>query len=496
MKCGDGLVIDAVESSSLPEQGGRVYELVRNGRDFVPSSKQVTGGLAEIRFGRNDVDLRKIRSGQSVWKTDDPELTRRLRKTFEGAPHKTIALDFDVTAETGKPLVIEARTATGLFSRVESDETLVHAERLAASEELFQNQLGRLGGSIYHLGSIAAMITGAPLVPKSLLNGMRRQLVESLEFIADSAPTRTLTSEPVLPRLKAAINALIAAEPRSAELPKLSVLCRTTAQIQAALAQSIQTIYAEYQDIKEYKHAVEAVRRGRAEIFLATPRIEKPFEGNLFKFLAKLGADGILVRNAGGIEFCNANGIPFVADFSMNAANELTVELLKSLGALRVTASYDLNVDQLDDLLTACPKEWLEVVIHQQIPMFHMGHCVYCAFLSPGTNETNCGRPCDKHDVKLRDRTGVDHPLKADVGCRNTLYNGTTQSAVEYLPRLISHGARHLRIEFLDDEPATVVRTIGVYRDVLDGKRDARNLWRELRATGKYGVTRGSLNVL
>ena len=125
-----------------------------------------------------------------------------------------------------------------------------------------------------------------------------------------------------------------------------------------------------------------------------------------------------------------------------------------------------------------------------------MEHCVYCAFLSPGTDATNCGRPCDTHDVKLKDRTGVEHPLKADVGCRNTLYNATPQSAAEYLDRFISHGVRHLRIEFLDDEPAAVVRTIGVYRDVLNGKRDAKNLWRELRATGKYGVTRGPLNVL
>ena len=74
--------------------------------------------------------------------------------------------------------------------------------------------------------------------------------------------------------------------------------------------------------------------------------------------------------------------------------------------------------------------------------MFHMEHCVYCAFLSPGTDATNCGRPCDLHDVKLRDRVGMDHPLKADVGCRNTLYNAVPQTAAEYLPRLQKHGAR------------------------------------------------------
>ena len=207
----------------------------------------------------------------------------------------------------------------------------------------------------------------------------------------------------------------------------------------------ITTIYADYQDIKQYAEAVAAVRRdsGTAAIYLATPRIEKPGEANLFGYLAKQGADGILVRNAGGMRFCSERGIPFVADFSLNAANPLTVELLKNRGAARVTASYDLNVDQLLNLLDATPPSWLEVVIHQQIPMFHMEHCVFCAFLSPGTDATNCGRPCDHHDVKLRDRVGKEHPLKADVGCRNTLYNAVPQTAAEYLPRLRKHGARH-----------------------------------------------------
>jgi putative protease len=196
------------------------------------------------------------------------------------------------------------------------------------------------------------------------------------------------------------------------------------------------------------------------------------------------------------MRFCSERGIPFVADFSLNAANPLSVELLRSRGAVRVTASYDLNVDQLLSLVDATPPSWLEVVIHQQIPMFHMEHCVYCAFLSPGTDATNCGRPCDTHDVKLRDRVGMEHPLKADVGCRNTLYNAVPQTAAEFLPRLLKHGAHFLRIEFLDDSPATVERTIRLYREVMAGDREGRWLWRELKASNQYGVTRGPLAVL
>ena len=98
-------------------------------------------------------------------------------------------------------------------------------------------------------------------------------------------------------------------------------------------------------------------------------------------------------------------------DFSLNATNELTVDYLQARGAERVTASYDLNRDQLLDLVAAVPPAWLEVVIHQHMPMFHMEHCVFCAVLSPGTNKNNCGRPCDVHEVKLRDRIGMEHPL-------------------------------------------------------------------------------------
>ena len=294
------------------------------------------------------------------------------------------------------------------------------------------------------------------MVPKSVLNELRRDLVARLDagWPRRPGPQRS-PPEPVLPALLAPIRRgarpsadRATARPLAAEL---SVLCRRTAQVEAAVAPGSRTIYADYQDIKEYADAVAAARRGGAVDLLATPRIEKPGEANLFRYLAKQGADGLLVRNAGGLYFCAERGIPFVADFSLNAANELTVELLKSRGAARVTASYDLNVDQLVDLLDAVPPDWLEVVIHQQIPMFHMEHCVFCAFLSPGTDNTNCGRPCDHHDVKLRDRVGMEHPLKADVGCRNTLFNAVPQTAAEYLPRLLDHGARHLRIEFLDD---------------------------------------------
>ena len=181
-----------------------------------------------------------------------------------------------------------------------------------------------------------------------------------------------------------------------------------------------------------------------ATILLATPRIQKPGEMGIFRVLKRHGADGILVRNLAGLAYYAEQGVPAVADFSLNATNELTAQWLIQRGAARVTASYDLNRDQLLEMAAAVPPEWLEVVIHQHMPMFHMEHCVFCAVLSPGRNKTDCGRPCDRHQVQLRDRIGKQHPLRADVGCRNTLYNATPQSAAEVIPQLIAHGLRRL----------------------------------------------------
>jgi putative protease len=490
VKPGDGVVLDGDEAAGVPEQGGRVFEVI-------PSR----GGLCEMRLGRDALDLNRVRLGQGVWKTDDPELSARLRRSFEAHPSRLVDLDVSVRAEVGRPLRVEARAATGGAAVVEIEAPLDPARSQPADEALLRDHLGRLGGTIYRLRSLEATLSGGPMIPRSVLNQARRDLVSRLDAQAERPPHRVIAAGSVLPDLLAPIMAerdcqlAESAQPGGVDV-ELSVLCRRTEQVEAAVAAGIGKIYADYQDIKEYAGALAVARREGAAIHLATPRIEKPREAKLFHYLARLGADGLLVRNAGGLYYCVGRGIPFVADFSLNAANPLSVELLKARGASRVTASYDLNTGQLLELLDAVPPGWLEVVIHQQIPMFHMEHCVFCAFLSPGTDKTNCGRPCDRHDVKLRDRVGMLHPLKADVGCRNTLYNAVPQTAAEFLPRILARGARHLRIEFLDDDPAAVARVIGLYREVIAGRRDAKTLWRELKATNQYGVTRGALNVL
>ncbi|MBI3861748.1 MAG: U32 family peptidase, partial [Planctomycetia bacterium] len=172
---------------------------------------------------------------------------------------------------------------------------------------------------------------------------------------------------------------------------------------------------------------------------------------------------------------------------------ELTVALFYESGLRTLVPSYDLNLDQLLSLLSHSDPALFEVVAHQHIPMFHMEHCIFSHALSNGKDSHDCGRPCDRHRVELRDHVGEAHPLAADVGCRNTLFRARAQSAAPYVPRLLAAGVRRFRVELLRETAAEACALIDSYAGVLAGGGAGPRVWHELRVLNQVGITRGTL---
>ena len=161
----------------------------------------------------------------------------------------------------------------------------------------------------------------------------------------------------------------------------------------------MQTIYCDFENPKKYREAVMLFTRRlphsstpHSALFVAPPRIFKMGEEWTLKQVRSCDADGYLVRNYDHLKFFAKDRR--VGDYSLNIANRLAADYFKNqFGLERVTASYDLNFTQLEALLQAAPPEWFEVTIHQHMPMFHMEHCVFCAFLSNGTDYTQLRPP-------------------------------------------------------------------------------------------------------
>ena len=398
-------------------------------------------------------------------------------------------------------MTLVMRDQEGHVVQAASQVPLAKAEKQPLSTERLREQLGRLGGTPFRLGELSNRLEGEVILPVSELNRLRREAASQLETLRAQPQRWALTG------IGSGVSVLGESAPastpdprRRTQDPALIVLVRTLAQLEVALKGGTPTIYCDFENPKKYRDAVALFRtvRGGATpaggpgIFVAPPRIFKTGEEWILEQVRSCNADGYLARNYDHLKYFADTRR--VGDFSFNVANAFAAEYFKNrFGLERVTASYDLNFTQLEALLHSAPPEWFEVTIHQHIPMFHMEHCVFCAFLSKGTDYSNCGRPCDTHEVRLRDRVGAEHPLKADVGCRNTVFNARAQTGAEHVGRMLALGVRTFRIEFVQETPEQVALTIAKYQQLLRGEITGTQVWRELKLLNQLGVTRGQL---
>ncbi len=472
VKKGDGIVFDTGGNTDH-EQGGRVYE-IEKGRLF---------------FQRNKIDFERLESGDRIWKTDDPALNSELQKTWkrESLPSRSVSVRWKVSGSVGEPLRIED-VENGAV--VESSQPLQVAEKRPLDEAVLRKQLGRLGSTVYRIADLAIELNGEVMCPMSELNRLRRSLVEQLDRKRENEFTQRRVTGATARDLLPVVENQVAKE------PELRVLCRTEEQVDAAIESGIRLLYVDLEDVRRYRGLVQKVRTEHPEVSLivATPRIQKAGETGLFRVVEKAKPDGVLVRNLGGIyHFRKHPEIRMIGDFSLNVANPICAARLIKQGMENLTISYDLNIEQVLDLLGMAPPEWFEITLHQHMPMFHMEHCVFCTFLSEGTDVTNCGRPCDKHEVQLRDRVGQLHPLSADVGCRNTLFNGRAQSGARFFGALRGAGLSRYRVELLEEDAFDTKQTIAAYQELLSEETRGEALWSQLQVDSRLGVVEGTL---
>ncbi|CAA6691422.1 MULTISPECIES: U32 family peptidase [unclassified Lentimonas] len=496
VKAGDGVVLDRGRPDER-EEGGRITSVdTENNRSF-------------IRFLRDSVNWHRVSAGDTVYKTSDPALDKALRQSFEvEQPNYKRPIRATVSGKIGSPLVLSLQDEEGRVVQTQSDKNLEAAQNKSADTATLTKQISRLGSTSFRLESLDNQLADGCMVPASMLNQMRRDAVDQLIALRAQPLRWELTERDLrteMGDLRTEESLLISNSNSSApppsglsSPPSLIPYVRNWEQFDVALTLPYSEIYIELEDPRKYAEAVERAREAeqqdgrKRDIWVAPPRMFKSGEDFITKQLLKCGADGFLARNHEHLNALSAHRMR--GDFSLNVANHLTAEYLIDRWKLeRLTASYDLNTTQLDALLSNSKPGWFEITLHQHMPMFHMEHCVFCAFLSEGKDFRDCGRPCDTHQVQLKDRVGALHPLKADAGCRNTLFNSKAQTGAEFAHDMAKHGAAAFRIEFLNETGDEVRRTMEHYEALLRGEMSPDTLWQELRLINQLGVTRGTL---
>jgi putative protease len=400
-------------------------------------------------------------------------------------------VDVRVIAREGQPLELEwsLPARPEVLVRVVSDAPLAAAQNRGLTAEFLREQLGRLGNTPYELGQVDLECDGSPFAPSSLLNLLRRQAVEKL-VECQSRLCAIETHDAV----RAVAQLLPAPKPAGAGAVKLHLLVRIAEQLDAAIALAPASITLDYLDLYGLLPSLERVKAAGIEARVASPRILKPGEQRIADFLLRAESP-ILVRSAGLLETLREAGVRLDGDFSLNAANAISAGMLLATGLGRVAPTHDLNAAQIAALARSVDPERLEAIAYHHLPVFHTEHCVFCRFLSTGTSYRDCGRPCEKHQVALRDSGGRPHPVMADVGCRNTVFGAEAQEASLHLAGWLAAGIRHFRLEFVHETPDQVTRIGRAFADFFAGRSTPEELHRLLQRSAPEGVTEGSLFV-
>ncbi len=512
VKPGDGLVFDGADwkSPQQPEEGGQVFEVFARGDRLMDS-----GGHheVELRFGNRQVDFAQVRVGDWVWRSHDPALERRYRAyTQASTPVTRKPLFWTVLGRAGEGLKLVVRDESGREVEAVSDTLLQPAARRALDTPTLEVELGRLGDTPFFLAALENKLEGDLFLPLSVLSRARRAALDALlawrrepeqreihtgqleRLYAETLHPGTLNLGTLNPGQLRAIRSPL--EPESSSTPEISVLVRRADQLEAAMESRPDEIVLDYLELYGLRPSVERILEAGIRAVVASPRILKPAEERIHHFLLGLPA-AILVRSIGLLKtLTQTSERPVLhGDFSLNAANRLTAQTLLEMGLARLAPTHDLNAAQIAHLARCVDPDRLEVIAYHHLPVFHTEHCVFCRFLSSGTDHTNCGHPCETHHVTLRDERGLEHPVLADVGCRNTVFEARVQSGARFLQAWRAAGIRRFRLEFVHEDGTAVRGVIRAFRAALEGKLNGAGLEREWARYAASGTTQGSFIV-
>jgi len=497
VRAGMGVMFDMGDPEAFDAPGGPIFFVGWNDTSNTNLAWQL-----ELTFGDPGPDLSRVNVGQELWLTGDPELQRDAERRASVEPTGRIAVKLQVTGGVGSALEVTALAmfaGRSLHATGRSSSTLEAARSGGGiSEALLRDKLGAFGGTPFRLDLLTVDGLGHGLhLPVSELKAVRRTLVAELEGQLLTPSLTVATSRNLVTELRAELGRDLLPND---EAPQLVPLCRTAEQLEAVIATGFgadavnNEVELDFMELVGLGHAVTRAKQAGLRVTLATVRVQKPGEEGYDRRIAALQPDAVLVRHWGGLmHFATTNRdatSPRVhGDFSLNVTNSLTARHLLSLGLHTVTASHDLDQRQLLELLPQVPKGRVAITLHHHIATFHNSHCVYAHLLSDGADYRTCGRPCEEHRVALRDYSGKEHPVLVDIGCRNTVFNASAQSAAPLVPTLLNAGVRRFRVELVWEKAEEVQRTLNAYRDLLAGKTTPAAAMRSIGVHEQYGVT-------
>ncbi len=197
---------------------------------------------------------------------------------------------------------------------------------------------------------------------------------------------------------------------------------------------------------------------------------------------AESGIDAFIVSDIGGASLLHTAipDLPLHASTQMSIHSSDGARVLQELGFTRVVPARELSRDNIRCLVESTPLE-VEMFVHGALCVCHSGQCLFSSLVGGRSgNRGECAQPCRLPYFSPSGREGAYLSLK-DL------------SLAEYVNDICDSGVASLKIEGRMKSPEYVYEVTRIWRELLDGRRNASlaDMERLASAFSRGGFTDG-----
>jgi putative protease len=246
-----------------------------------------------------------------------------------------------------------------------------------------------------------------------------------------------------------------------------------------------------------WENILELPEQVKARLLVETPRIvtQKDLSDvyNIKRRLLKSNVYGVIVNDLGSLNLFRDSHLVLWGGYGLNLFNDRAIEMIRSLGVQRITASLELCREELQ-AFNNCPAD-VEILVHG--PLCGM-ISDYCLLQALNNDSEDCGIYCVQDDFCLQDGYGQKYRIRTDRKCRNYIFYPYDLSLFTYLPEINSQGIDSWRIDGQYYSTELLKQVVSLYlqarEQLRQGKWDNRHAWAELLHLFPQGLSAQPFN--
>ena len=385
------------------------------------------------------------------------ELFAKARAQYEnGRENRKIPVILHLIVRRGEPVRLGGSCAIhgGVTIALAQGDAPEEARNRAVTAEELRQRLSKTGGTVFTADSVEIELDEGLMVAASVINGLRREVLDELAARREDIPARRELPASPLPD---------APEPpqEMAFTVSVSRACQVTAEL---LAEKPAIVYVPAEELDGLE---PTGLHGETELCAVLPRVFRTADEQPLRAMLERHPEvtSVAIGNLGHLPIVRGLDRTLRGDFGLNVYNSRAVKFWRDRGLSSVTVSFELRWQQVRDLAKYAD---CEGIVYGRLPLMITENCVT-------KNNVGCAHGAGS---VLTDRTGAQFPVQCAYGCRCEIENGKVLVLADK-PEVFRCGLRYGRLRFTTESPEACAAILRAHKagNVTAGEDATRGLF-------------------